>query len=136
MKLLSTILREAGKTDEEVSEALSGKIEAYQGKALKNGPKIFTFDAQQYENKEEAKASEDWHVPDDGEIFKEVNRAKATSAKAQAYQKATAPLKVEYENSMDYKIADLVRAARGMGFSQAEAEALAASKALTLSGQK
>ena len=129
MKLLSVILREAGRTDEEVSETLSGKIEAYQGKALKNGPKTFTFDALQYESKDEAKASEDWHVPDDGEIFKEVNRAKVTSAKAQAYQKATAPLKEEYENSQDYRVAQLVKAAVGMGFSQAEAEALAASKA-------
>ncbi len=108
------------------TETFSGSVEAYQGKTLPR-PIDFSGSVEVYENVAEAKSSEDW--PGESETLKIVNRQRVTSAKASEYQKATSDLKKDYENSQDYKVAQLVKAAVGMGFSQAEAEALAASKA-------
>ena len=125
MKKLSAILKEAGSTDAEVAEKLSGTIEEYQGDKLPT-PVSYSYDANQYENLAEAKQSEDW--PGDSEILKFVNQRMVTSAKAQAYQKATKPLKEAYEKSADFKRKNLIKAAVDAGFSQAEAEAMADAK--------
>lgn len=125
MKKLSEVLAASGLTAEEVKDKLTGTVEEYASQKLKV-PVTFPFDANQYENLTEAKASEDW--PSDNEILKIVNRGAVTSAKASAYQKATKDLKAAYEKSAEFKIANLVKAAMAMGFSQAEAEGLAMSK--------
>lgn len=103
----------------------SGKVEEYQGKKLET-PIEYTFEYETFENLAEAKGSEDW--PGDSEILKFVNQRKFTSEKAKAYQAATKSLKDAYEKSDDFKRKNLIAAAVGAGFSQAEAEALAASK--------
>jgi len=125
MKMLSEVLRAEGKSEDDVRAALTGTIEKFMERKL-DKPITYTFDAKQYENIAEAKASEDW--PGQGDILKIVNRNKITSAKAQAYQKETVDLRKEYENGPDYKRKTLIDAAVLAGFSQAEAEALAASK--------
>ena len=126
MKRMSEILKSQGKTEAEVTEALTGTVEEYQGKKL-DTPKNYSFDPLQYESIAEAKNSEDWHVPDDGEILKDINRSKFTSAKAQSYQKETASLKLTYEKSVEFRTANLVKAAMLGGMSKGDAEALAAS---------
>lgn len=103
----------------------SGKVEEYQGKKLDTAISYeFSYDV--YENLADARNSEDW--PGDSEILKFVNQRKFTSAKAQAYQKATKQLKEAYEASADYKRKQLISAAMLAGFTQEEAEALAAQK--------
>lgn len=103
----------------------NGSVAEYQGKKL-DTPITYNFDANQYENLTEAKESEDWLS--DAEILRVINTKKKTAAKAAAYQEATAKLKADYENSTDFKRNNFVKAAMAAGFSQAEAEALAASK--------
>jgi hypothetical protein len=107
------------------TETFEGSVEAYQGKTL-DSPLEFSGSAQIYENVAEAKASEDW--PGDSETLKIVNTKLITAAKAKEYQRVTADLKKAYEASPDFKRNNLIKAAVAAGFSQAEAEALAASK--------
>lgn len=102
-----------------------GSVAEYQGKALAETIK-FDGQVEVYENVAEFKGSEDY--PSDGEILKMVNAKLVAGAKAKAYQDATKELKKEYENSSDFKRANLIKAAVGAGFTQAEAEALADSK--------
>lgn len=107
------------------SETFEGTVEAYQGKTL-DKPIEFRGSVDLYENVGELKNSEDY--PSDNEILKMVNQKKLTAAKASEYQNATKELKKAYEASNEFKSAQLVKAAMAAGFSQAEAEALAASK--------
>jgi hypothetical protein len=102
-----------------------GKVEEFMGKPV--SPAIeYSFSWKAYENVGEAKNSEDW--PNDADMLKFVNQRAERSAKAQSYQTAIKDLKSAYENSNEFKIAQLVKAAVAAGFSQAEAEALAQSK--------
>lgn len=123
--LLSGIDPTASKGEFMKSMSDSGKVEEYQGNALPT-PIEYTFDYEVYENLAEAKQSENW--PGDSEILKFVNQRLFTSAKAQAYQKATKPLKEAYEKSAEFKFKNLVKAAVDAGFSQEEAEAMATAK--------
>lgn len=107
------------------SETFQGTVEAYQGKQL-DKPIQFSGTVELFENLTEAKGSEDW--PSDNEVLKIINTKRVTAAKASKYQEATKELKTQYEASSDYKKSQLVKAAMAAGFSQAEAEALAASK--------
>lgn len=107
------------------TETFEGVVEAYQGKSLAT-PIKFSGEVSVYETVAEAQASEDW--PGASEVLKIVNTKKVTTAKAKAYQDSTKALKEAYEASDDYKRKNLVAAAVAAGFSQAEAEALAASK--------
>lgn len=107
------------------NETFEGTVEAYQGKTLDKAIS-FSGSVEVFENLAEAKQSEDW--PGDNEILKIVNAKRVTSAKAAEYQKATKELKAAYEASADYKRAQLIKAAVAAGFSQADAEGLAASK--------
>ncbi len=106
-------------------EEFTGKVEEYQGKKL-DTPISYSGKAAVYTNVNAAKASEDW--PNDGGVLKMVNNRLLTAEKASAYQGATKSLKEAYEKSDDFKRNGLVKAAMAAGFSQAEAEALAASK--------
>ena len=92
----------------------------------KSFPIYFSGVAATYENLAEVKASEDW--PGDNDILKMVNQKKVTSAKAQDYQRIVGGFKKQYEESADFKRKTFIDGAIAMGFSQAEAEALAASK--------
>jgi len=103
----------------------NGQVEEYQGQ-VQNPPIAYTFEYNVYDNLTEAKGSEDW--PSDNEILKWVNQTAERSAKAGAYQKATAELKKAYEASPAFKQAQFVKSAMAMGFSQDEAESLAKSK--------
>ena len=107
------------------TETFEGTVEAYQGKSL-DKPITFSGTVDLFENLTEAKGSEDW--PSENEMLKIVNTKRTTSAKAAEYQKATKSLKEAYEASSDFKRAQLVKAAVAAGFSQAEAEGLAATK--------
>lgn len=104
------------------TEQFEGTIESYQGKTLDN-PIKFSGNVELYENTPEAKQSEDW--PSENEILKVVNTKKLTAAKAAEYQKATAALKKEYEESDEFKRANLVKALMLSGKSKAEAEGIA-----------
>jgi len=106
-------------------EEFTGKVEEYQGKKL-DSPIEYSGKAAVYTNVAAAKASEDW--PNESGILKVVNNKLLTAEKASAYQAATKSLKEAYEKSDDFKRAGLIKAAMAAGFSQAEAEALAASK--------
>lgn len=108
-----------------VKVPFEGKIDSYQGKSLAT-PIEFKGEADNYENVTEAKTAGVW--PNDAEILETLNTKLVTSAKAKEYQKSTKDLKEAYEASSDFKRAQLVKAAVAAGFSQAEAEALAASK--------
>jgi hypothetical protein len=101
-----------------------GTVEEYAGQKLEK-PIQFSGNAEQYENVAEAKSSEDW--PGDSEVLKIVNRSKVTSAKASAYQKATADLKKAYEGTDAFKLANLVKAIKVAqpNLSDAEANAMA-----------
>jgi len=102
----------------------SGEVQEYQGTKL--SPAIaYSFSWEEAENVTEAKNGENW--PSDSEILKFVNGKAKTSAKAQAYQKATADLKKAYENTPEFKRKNLIAAALVAGMSQEQAEALAAS---------
>ena len=103
----------------------SGKVEEYQGKRL-DTPIEYSGEADSYDNVAEARQGEDWLG--DSEILKVINTKKLTAAKAAKYQESTKALKEAYENSADFKRANLVKAMLAAGFSQAEAEAMAASK--------
>lgn len=107
------------------TETFEGTVEAYQGKNLAT-PISFSGKVEVYENLAEAKGGEDW--PSENEILKIINTKLVTSAKAKQYQDATKDLKKAYEASSDYKRDQLIKAAVAAGFSQAEAEGLAASK--------
>ena len=124
--------------------AFEGTVVEYQGKKLDKPIKYASGDkngdgtervpfADAYENIAELKGSEDW--PSDSDVLKFVNGRKLTSAKAQAYQTATKDLKAQYEASPEYQRKNLIDAMLAMKkpdgsnmFSQAEAEAFAASK--------
>lgn len=107
------------------NETEVGQVKEYQGSKL-DSPIDYSFDVELFENIEELKNSEEW--PSNSEILKMVNTKRKTAAKAAAYQTATKALKEAYENSSEFKRAQLVKAAVAAGFSVAEAEALAASK--------
>jgi len=103
----------------------SGSVSEFMGQAV--SPAIdYSFEFSVYENLTEAKASENW--PSDNEILKWVNQTSERSAKASAYQKAIADLKKTYENSPAYKLAQAVKTLTALGYSQAEAEAIAQAK--------
>src|SRR5258707_10450956 len=96
----------------------SGKVEEYQGEKVE--PVVtYNFDYEVFENLNEAKTSEDW--PGDSEVLKFVNQRKFTSAKAQAYQKATKALKDAYEASDAFKRKNLINSAIAAGLAPAEA---------------
>ncbi len=112
--------------------AFSGTVEEYMGKKLAT-PISFSGEADNYDTVTELKASEDF--PSDNEILKLVNTKKVTSAKAQAYQKATKDQKATYEASPEYQRKNLIDAMLAMKkgdgspmYSLAEAEAFAGSK--------
>lgn len=107
------------------TETFTGKVEEYQGKKLPT-PIEYSGDVQLFENVAEAKNGENW--PSDSEVLKMVNNKLLTAAKASKYQESTKSLKEAYEASDDFKRNQLVKAAMAAGFSQQEAEALAASK--------
>ena len=110
----------------------TGTVEEYQKTKL-DKPIEYSGETDNYENISELKSSEDW--PNDSDILKFVNGRKLTSAKAAAYQTATKALKEKYEASPEYQRKNLIDAMLAMKkpdgtsmFSQAEAEAFAASK--------
>lgn len=103
-----------------------GTVEEYQGRKLDKAIP-YNGTVKVPETVTEAKESGLW--PNDSDILTRFVKGRlVTSAKAAAYQAATKALKEEYENSADFKKAQLVKAAMAAGFSQQEAEALAASK--------
>jgi hypothetical protein len=104
------------------TETFEGSVESYAGKAVEPA-RAFRGSAEVYENVAEAKASEDW--PSDAEICKIVNQKKVTAAKATEYQKVTADLKKEYEQTPEFKRAGLIKALVLAGKSKADAEAMA-----------
>lgn len=116
------------------SVAFEGKIDSYQGrsdwKRADGTPFVFPIKfsgtAEVYADIHEAKEAGAW--PNEQDIFEALVDKKVTSAKAAEYQKQTKEIKDAYENSNDFKSANLVKAAILAGFSPAEAEALAASK--------
>src|SRR5690349_699806 len=104
------------------TESFSGTVEAYQGKTLPT-PINFSGSVELYENLTEAKNSEDWLS--ENEILKVINTKRVTAAKAAEYQKATKKLKEDYENTWEFKRANLIKAALATEmFTQAEAEAM------------
>ena len=124
MKKLSEVLREDGKSETDIEEALSGTVKKFMERDLPK-PITYKFDPNQFTAVDEAKNAGKW--PNDSNILDWLNRDLATSAKAQAYQKATADLRTDYEKSSDFKRANLLKAAVAGGMSQEQAEALVAS---------
>lgn len=111
------------------NETISGSIEEYQGRKDWPGvkfPVTYSTEVELFENVGELKSA--GAFPSDADVLEMVNNKRKVSAKAAAYQNATKPLKSAYEDSADYKRKNLVAAAMAAGFSQADAEALAAQK--------
>lgn len=102
-----------------------GTIEEYQGKKL-DTPLKYSGVSNVPSDINEARGSEYW--PSDGDILKMIQNKIVSNDKASEYQKQIKPLKEAYENSPEYKRKNLVSAMLEAGFSQAEAEAMAAQK--------
>lgn len=103
----------------------SGEIKDFMGKSIE--PIQYSGEADQYDSVQEAQASEDWPSPN--ETLKIVNQKKLAAEKASKYQAATKDLRKAYENSDEYKHANLIKALSLMlpNKSAAELEALAQS---------
>ncbi len=106
------------------SEKFAGVIDSYQGKKL-DTPINYDGAVDQFESKAEAEAATKW--PGDSEILDMLNTKVFNAAKAKVYQEKTKSLKEAYEASPEFKKNQFIKAALGVGMSQAQAEALAAS---------
>lgn len=111
------------------TENITGEIAEFQGRKDWPGfsfPIKFETVVELFENVGELRAA--GAFPNDQDILDMVNGKRKASSKAKAYQEKTKDLKSAYENSADYKRKNLIDAALSAGFTQAEAEALAAQK--------
>lgn len=106
-------------------EHFEGVIDSYQGKKL-DPPIKYDGDVSVFESKAEAEAATKW--PGDSDILDMLNTKTFNAAKAKVYQEKTKSLKEEYEKSPEFRKAQFIKAALGMGMSQAQAEALANSQ--------
>lgn len=110
-------------------ETVDVKIDSYQGRSDWPG---FTFpiedkaEVELFENVGELRAA--GAFPSDADVLDMVNTNRRNAARAKKYQEITKALKSAYEDSADYKRKNLVKAMLAAGFSQDEAEAMAASK--------
>lgn len=111
------------------SETIAVRIEEYQGRTDWPG---FKFPIEQeavtetFENVGELRAA--GAFPSDADVLEMVNTKRKNAARAAKYQEITKGLKAAYEDSSDYKRKNLVKAMLAAGFSQDEAEAMAAQK--------
>lgn len=111
------------------TEKINGQIDSYQGRTDWPGlsfPLKYSVDVEVFENVAELRSA--GAFPSDADVLDMVNKKRIATAKAGAYQDATKPAKAAYEDSSDYKRKNLISAAMAAGFSQADAEALAAQK--------
>lgn len=110
-------------------EVIDGKIDEYQGRKDWPGytfPLSYEGPVELFENVAELRSA--GAFPSDADVLEMVNGKRKATAKAKLYQETVKGLKSVYEDSADYKRKNLIAAAVAAGFSQADAEALAAQK--------
>ncbi len=106
----------------EVREETS-KVETFDGETLKEAIE-YPFRYTVFLNLEAAQKSEDW--PNANAVWKQLSIDSARSAKATAYQKATAKLREAKQATPEYRLEQFIKNAVGMGMERDNAEAFVA----------